>query len=207
MTDSPALAALRDQAPGFTPRIAVVLGSGWGALADRVAQPQRLPYAGLPGFPQPSVAGHGGTLVCGQIGPNPVALMSGRSHAYETGEPSGMKLALRALCAWGAQVLVLTNAAGSLRPDMPPGSLMALSDHLNLPQRSPLTGEGGAERFVDMSAAYDATLRRAAQAAAARLGQVLHEGVYAWVAGPQFETPAEIRMLRVLGADAVGMST
>jgi purine-nucleoside phosphorylase len=118
-----------------------------------------------------------------------------------------MKLPLQTLRALGCEVLVQTNAAGSLRPDMQPGSLMVISDHINLPQRSPLIGETGSERFVDMSHAYDPALRATAQAVAGISGLTLHEGVYVWLVGPQFETPAEIRMFRQYGADAVGMST
>jgi purine-nucleoside phosphorylase len=136
-----------------------------------------------------------------------VVVLSGRRHSYEDGQCDGMKSALRTLRALGVEVLLQTNAAGSLDPAMPAGSLMLLSDHLNLPQRSPLVGEGGSERFVDMVDAYDRQLRRAALAAAARRGIRLFEGVYAWALGPQFETPAEIRMLQLLGARAVGMST
>jgi purine-nucleoside phosphorylase len=153
------------------------------------------------------VAGHAGELWLGRLGGCEVAVLSGRRHTYEDGSADGMKCALRTLCALGVQVLVQTNAAGSLDPALPAGSLMLVSDHLNLVQRSPLVGEGGPERFVDMADAYDAALRRTAVAAAARRGVVLHEGVYAWMLGPQFETPAEIRMLRALGASAVGMST
>jgi purine-nucleoside phosphorylase len=134
-------------------------------------------------------------------------VLAGRKHAYETGQADGMKGALRSLAAWGVQVLVQTNAAGSMDATMRPGDLMLISDHLNLVQRSPLINETGDRRFVDMSAAYDGDLRSQARAAALAAGVALHEGVYAWVMGPQFETPAEIRMLRLLGAQAVGMST
>jgi purine-nucleoside phosphorylase len=202
------LAHIRARAPQHArPRIAIVLGSGWAGLTSHVRDPVRIPYAELEGFPAPGVAGHAGELCLGRLGPHTVAVMSGRKHAYESGAVDGMKLPLRCLRELGCEVLVQTNAAGSLRAAMPPGSLMLLSDHLNLPQRSPLVGEGGAERFVDMAGAYDAPLRTQALAAAARHGTTLHEGVYAWMLGPQFETPAEIRMLQTLGADAVGMST
>jgi len=141
------------------------------------------------------------------MGGREVLVLSGRRHSYEDGHCDGMKSALQTLRALGVEVLVQTNAAGSLDAAMPAGSLMLLSDHLNLPQRSPLVGEGGSGRFVDMAQAYDPTLRLAAHAAAARRVIALHEGVYAWALGPQFETPAEIRMLKLLGARAVGMST
>jgi purine-nucleoside phosphorylase len=137
----------------------------------------------------------------------PVAVLSGRRHGYEDGQAGGMKAPLRTLRALGVEVLVQTNAAGSLEPVAAPGSLVLISDHLNLAMRSPLVGEGGSERFVDMVNAYDPALRRCAYEVAVRRGIRLYEGVFAWVLGPQFETPAEIRMLKVLGADLVGMST
>ena len=207
MSRDPAAARIRALAPQARPRIAVLLGSGWGGLTQRLADAQRLSYAELPGFPGAGVAGHAGELWLGRLGAREVVVLSGRRHAYEDGQCDGMKGALRTLRELGIEALVQTNAAGSLDPAMPAGSLMLLSDHLNLPQRSPLVGEGGSQRFVDMVDAYDPRLRQAALAAAARRGITLHEGVYAWVLGPQFETPAEIRMLRTLGARAVGMST
>jgi len=209
------LARIRAAAPGLQPEVAVVLGSGWDGIADLVDDPVDLPYAELPAFPVLGVAGHAGALRLGRLkrvdggGPpgRAVALLRGRKHAYETGDPAGMKGAIRTLAALGVRVLVLTNAAGSLDASMPPGSLMLINDHLNIVQRTPLHGEAGNDRFVDMGAAYSATLRAQAQAAAQAAGITLPEGVYAWVLGPQFETPAEIRMLQRLGAQAVGMST
>ena len=207
MSSDPAASRIRALAPAARPRIAVLLGSGWGGLTQRLDEAQRLPYAELPGFPGAGVAGHAGELWLGRLGGREVLVLSGRRHAYEDGQCDSMKGALRTLSTLGIQVLVQTNAAGSLDAAMPAGSLMLLSDHLNLPQRSPLVGEGGSGRFVDMAMAYDPQLRQAALAAAARQGLTLHEGVYAWMLGPQFETPAEIRMLQLLGARAVGMST
>lgn len=200
-------ATLRQAAAGALPEIAVILGSGWGPLADRVEGPVDLPYASLPAFPILGITGHAGVLRLGTLGGRRVAVLAGRKHAYETGDAGAMKGAVRTLAALGVKTLVLTNAAGSLDPAIRPGSLMLISDHLNLVQRSPLFDETGPERFVDMNHAYDPALRERAQAVAARLGTTLHEGVYAWMMGPQFETPAEIRMLQRLGADAVGMST
>ncbi len=202
-----ALDTLRLRAPAARPRIAVVLGSGWGGLIEHVAQPLRVPYADLDGFPQAGVAGHAGELLLGRIGTQEVAVMSGRKHAYEDGDVKAMQVPLMALRALGCEALVQTNAAGSLDPRMPPGSLMVLTDHINMPQRSPLVGETGSERFVDMVRAYDPALRASAMAVAKRTGVDLHQGVYLWCMGPQFETAAEIRMFRLLGADAVGMST
>ena len=202
-----ALQRIRDAAPNARPRIALLLGSGWGALTQQLHDARCLRYAELPGFPGAGVAGHAGELWIGRLGAVEVAVLSGRRHAYEDGRADGMCGALEALRALGIEVLLQTNAAGSLDPAMPPGSLMLVRDHLNLVQRSPLVGSTGSDRFVDMTQAYDARLRELAHAAAARRGLALHEGVYAWMLGPQFETPAEIRMLRTLGADAVGMST
>jgi purine-nucleoside phosphorylase len=205
--DTPVLQQLRAKAPHARPRIAVVLGSGWHGLTDHIVDPLRVPYSELEGFPRAAVAGHNGELWLGRIGTRQVAVLAGRKHVYEDGDVKAMKAPLMALRGLGCEVLVQTNAAGSLDPAMPVGSLMVLRDHINLPQRSPLVGETGSERFVNMVDAYDPGLRERALAVAKRAGQVLHAGVYMWNLGPQFETPAEIRMFRQLGADAVGMST
>ena len=204
---SPAVQHLRARAPQARPRIAIVLGSGWGGLTAHVRDAQRIRYDELPGFPQATVLGHSGELWLGRIGAHEVAVMSGRKHAYENGDVKGMQLPLAALRELGCEVLVQTNAAGSLRAEMEPGSLMVLADHINPSQRSPLVGAGGSERFVSMLDAYDPALRASAHAVAERSGVTLHEGVYVWMLGPQFETPAEIRMFQRMGADAVGMST
>lgn len=188
-------------------RVGIVLGSGWNGVMDSVDHAVDIPYGELPAFPEVGVAGHAGCLRLGTLGGTPVAVLAGRQHTYEDGRADAMKGAIRTLAALGVGMLVLTNAAGSLKPAMGTGSLMLVADHLNMVQRTPLHGEPGSERFVDLRDAYDHSLRRIAHAVAARLGQPLHEGVYAWMLGPQFETPAEIRMLRTLGADAVGMST
>jgi purine-nucleoside phosphorylase len=198
---------ITQRAPHLKPRIAVVLGSGWGGLTDHITQATQIPYTDLPGFPQPTVAGHSATLWLGQIGTQSVAVMSGRKHGYETGAVDGMALPLQVLKQLGCHTLVQTNAAGSVRLDMPPQSLMLITDHLNLPQRSPLVGTTGSERFVNMVDAYDPKLNQLAAQVALAQGATLFEGIYAWFLGPQFETPAEIRMAQRLGADAVGMST
>ena len=206
---------LRQRVGQPAPKIAVLLGSGWHPFADQVEDAVDVPYGDLSSFPALAVSGHSGVLRVGTLGGGDgrdgpavrVAVLGGRKHAYETGEADGMKGTLRALAAWGVTVLLQTNAAGSLDPAMPPGSLMLITDHLNFSQRSPLFGEPGNERFVDMQNAYDADLLQQAKAAAAALNTPLFEGVYAWFMGPQFETPAEIRMFRLLGGNAVGMST
>ena len=193
---------------GDAPRVAVVLGSGWASASEQLSDVKRISYAELPGWPVPTVEGHVNELVVGTTPSGArVAMLRGRAHTYESGDCTGMAAPIRSLKVWGVQALVLTNASGSLRAANPPGSLVLVSDHLNAPQRSPLVGLRGMDRFCDMSAAYDAEFRRAALALAAERGMALNEGVYCWALGPQFETPAEIRMFAAWGADAVGMST
>jgi purine-nucleoside phosphorylase len=207
MDDAVGRSAAQVLATGRRPAITVLLGSGWAPLAQRVQDAVMIPYDSLPAFPTLGVEGHRGQLVLGRIGPHEVAVLAGRKHAYEHGDAAAMKGVLRTLAACGASVLVQSNAAGSLDAAMRPGELMLIADHLNFVQRSPLFGEAGSQRFVDMRDAYDPALRTQARAAAVRAGTTLHEGCYAWIMGPQFETPAEIRMLQLLGAHAVGMST
>jgi xanthosine phosphorylase len=192
------------------PRVGVVLGSGLGMVAEAVREPIEVPYEELPGFPQPTVAGHGGNVVLGDIGGVSVALLQGRAHVYEGGDLEEVRTPVRALKAAGAEVLVLTNAAGSLRREVGPGQLMLITDHINLSGRNVLAGRNEDElgpRFPSLRDAYDPALRSELQTAAHELGIALAEGVYLAVQGPSFETPAEIRAYRTLGADAVGMST
>lgn len=210
MSHLPAAEAIRARHPGFEPRIAVVLGSGLGALANSIADGTVIEYGELPGFPVSTVAGHGGRLVLGNLAGVPVACMQGRQHLYEGHAPASLAVPIRALGAIGCRILILTNAAGSLRPEVGPGSLMAITDHINWAGLNPLIGpndDAVGPRFPDMSNAYDSELRGRLRAAAAAEGVALAEGVYLWCAGPNFETPAEIRAFRALGADAVGMST
>jgi xanthosine phosphorylase len=192
------------------PRVGIVLGSGLGAVADAVQEAVHVPYEELPGFPQPTVAGHAGSAVLGRIGGVPVAVLQGRAHVYEGGAMDLIRTPIRMLRAAGAEVLVLTNAAGSLRADVGPGSLMALTDHINMTGVNVLTGPNDdaiGPRFPSLRDAYDPELRAQLHAAAEQIGVTLHDGVYLAVGGPSFETPAEIRAFRTLGADAVGMST
>lgn len=203
-------AAVMNERAGLRPRVGVVLGSGLGAVADAVDEPTTIDYGELPGFPRPGVAGHGGKAVLGRIGAVPVAVLQGRAHVYEGGELDQIRTPVRALRAAGAEILVLTNAAGSLRPDVGPGRLMLISDHINLSGVNVLTGPNDDEigpRFPSMRDAYDPELRADLRTAAEELGTELAEGVYLAVSGPTFETPAEIRAFATLGADAVGMST
>jgi purine nucleotide phosphorylase len=193
--------------PGFRPKVGIILGSGLGPMADDVTDATRIDYGDLPGFPKPSVEGHAGRLLLGQVGRTPVAVLQGRAHYYEHGRADAMKLPVRTLHAIGCEALVLTNAGGSLDAAIGPGAIMAISDHINLVQASPLYDEVGNRRFVDMVGAYDAGLRAAAQKAARAVGVALHEGVYVWFSGPQFETPAEVKFARIIGGTAAGMST
>jgi xanthosine phosphorylase len=203
-------ARVLEERGGLRPRLGVVLGSGLGAVADAVRQPTEIAYEELPGFPRPTVEGHGGRAVMGEIGGVPVALLQGRAHLYEGGPVDELRDPVRALSAAGAEILVLTNAAGSLRREVGPGALMLITDHLNLSGTNVLAGPNEDDlgpRFPSMRDAYDPELRAELQSAARELGIGLAEGVYAAVGGPSFETPAEIRAFRTLGADAVGMST
>ena len=192
------------------PRLGIILGSGLGAVAEALEDAVQVPYTELPDFPAPSVHGHTGTLALGTLSGVPVACLRGRRHIYEGGDPGAMRGPVRALKAAGAEALFVTNAAGSLRADVGPGSLMAISDHINMLGVNPLTGpndEAVGPRFPSLRDAYDPELRATLAATAAELGIALAEGVYLATAGPSFETPAEIRAFRTLGADAVGMST
>lgn len=194
-------------APGFRPKVAVVLGSGLGGFADEVKTIATIPYGDLPDFPPTTVGSHAGKLVLGHVGPTPVAVLQGRAHYYERGRADEMKGAIRVLADLGCETLLQTNAAGSLRLDMPPGSAMVITDHINFTGVNPLFGESGDGRFVDMVDAYDPALVKKLLMAAKQANVLCHDGVYMWFSGPSFETPAEIRAARVLGADAVGMST
>jgi purine nucleotide phosphorylase len=195
-------------APGFRPKVAVVLGSGLGGFVEEVKAVAAIPYGELEGFPRTSVSSHAGKLVLGHVGPTPIAVLQGRAHYYENGRADEMKGAIRAMAELGCETLLQTNAAGSLRLDMPPGSVMAITDHINFTGVNPLFGAGsGNSRFVDMVDAYDPTLVKKLLMAAKQANVLCHDGVYMWFSGPSFETPAEIRAARVLGADAVGMST
>lgn len=204
-----ASAAIRARLGGREPGIALVLGSGMGFLADQVQDAVRIPYRDIPGFPLPTVQGHGGELVVGRFAGRAVIAQSGRFHMYEGHSAQVSTLAVRTFAELGVRTLILTNAAGGIRRNFTAGTLMLLSDHLNLTSRNPLVGAvlPGEERFPDMSDPYDAELRAIAREVARERKVALAEGVYAALLGPTYETPSEIRMLERLGADAVGMST
>lgn len=207
MSKSAELAALvKSRAGSQPPRLGLILGSGLGHLAEEV-EGVAIDYADLPGFPHAGVSGHNPKLVIGNLEGVRVAVFGGRVHYYEHGNPAEMRLPLELLRALGCESLILTNAAGSLRADIGPGDLMMLNDHIAFAGTNPLIGEATDARFVPMTEAHDPAMRAALSAAAAAEGVALPEGVYCWFSGPSFETPAEIRAARVLGADAVGMST
>ncbi len=203
---STALDVLTEHAP----LVGVVLGSGLGGVADAVQDAVVVGYEELPGFPRPSVEGHEGRAVLGSVGGVPVAVLQGRAHLYEGGDVDALRRPVRALKRAGVSSLILTNAAGSLRAEVGPGSLMAITDHINMTGVNLLAGPNDASigpRFTSLRDAYDPALLDELRAAAHETGVPLAEGVYLAVTGPTFETPAEIRAYRTLGADAVGMST
>jgi purine-nucleoside phosphorylase len=204
-----AAAAIRSRIGQTAPRFGVVLGSGLGGLTERVRDAIHIPYGEIPGFPLPTVEGHGGELVLGEFGGRDVLMQSGRFHMYEGHSATVAALPIRVFAELGVKTLVLTNAAGAIRRTYRAGTLMLISDHLNLTGMNPLTGAvlPYDERFPDMSEPYDPELRRLAREAARERGIAVEEGVYAGLPGPSYETGAEVRMLERLGADAVGMST
>ena len=201
------LAVIHQAAKGFVPQVGLVLGSGLGPFADQVDALVSISFDDLPGFPQAGVGGHAGRLVLGHVGGTRVAVLQGRAHYYEHGQADVMEVAIQTFKAMGCEALVLTNAAGSMVEEAGPGSVMLLTDHINMTGVSPLFGVQGNTRFVDMTQAYHHGMNDAMRSAARANQVTLHEGVYAWMCGPHFETPAEIRALKILGAQAVGMST
>jgi xanthosine phosphorylase len=201
---------IRGKLGGAHPKIAIILGSGLGGLADKLKYPVSIPYKDLPGFPVPTVAGHKGEVVAGQLNGVEAILLKGRTHFYETDNAYPLKTMIRAMKALGVETLFLSNAAGSLQPGMKPGELMTITDHINYMGFHPLAGPNDDDfgpRFPPMSDAWDPTLNKKLKESAAALNIPLHEGVYVAFRGPSFETPAEIRMAQKMGGDAVGMST
>jgi xanthosine phosphorylase len=205
-----AVDVIRAAAPNFAPRVGLILGSGLGGIAAAIADVTAIEYAHLPGFPAPSIEGHAGRLLLGRFAGVEVACLQGRVHLYEGVPAAAVNMLPRTLKALGCEILILTNAAGSLRPEIEPGAIALIDDHINLLGQNPLVGPNDAAvglRFPDMSEVYDQQLRTQTRAVAARLGLPLRSGVYLAILGPSFETPAEIRAFRALGADLVGMST
>jgi purine-nucleoside phosphorylase len=205
--------AVADNLAGDGADVAVVLGSGLASVADSFASPRSAPYASLPGFPETTVAGHPGRIVVGALAGRKVLALCGRVHGYEGYPPSEIGFGVRVAAALGARTLVTTNASGGVDPTLKPGEIVAISDQINLTGLSPLTGpndERLGPRFLDMTDAYAPALRKLAASAASRIATSaapLREAIYAGLAGPQYETPAEVRLLRTLGAGLVGMST
>lgn len=194
----------------YKPQIGLILGSGLGAIADQIENPEFYSYNELPHFPVSTVQGHAGRLVVGTLEGKTVIAMQGRFHYYEGYDVQEVVFPVRVMKALGIETLVVTNAAGAANTDYKPGDLMIIKDHLNLSGTNPLIGKNLDEfgpRFPDMSNAYDKDLRSKVKSIAEKLNIPVQEGVYAWFSGPTYETPAEVRMARILGADAVGMST
>ncbi|HKV03892.1 MAG TPA: purine-nucleoside phosphorylase [Candidatus Acidoferrales bacterium] len=194
----------------WRPKIALILGSGLGAFAGELDSAARIPYRKIPGFPRSTVDGHAGVLAIGKSSGVPVAVMQGRVHLYEGYSPDEIVFPMRVLGRLGIRAAILTNAAGAINMDYSRGALVLIRDHINLQAANPLVGpndERFGERFPDMNNAYSVSYREIALREAKRLGFTIHEGVYAALTGPSFETPAEIRYLRAVGADLVGMST
>ena len=203
------LAAVRRHTD-FVPEVAVVLGSGLGGFADRVTQTAVVPYSEIPGFPVSTAPGHAGRFVFGYVEETPVVVMQGRVHLYEGYTPHDVVLPVRLMKAMGAKILFVTNASGGINPGFEVGDFMLIDDHINLQGTNPLIGPNDdefGERFCDMTFVYDPEMKEAALRAAEKAGVPLRRGVYIAVTGPSYETPAEIRAFRALGADAVGMST
>lgn len=201
--------AIRARIGADAPACAIILGSGLGGLAAKIGNATRVPYREVPGFPAATVVGHEGALVSGTLGGKRVLCLAGRFHIYEGHSPRLAGFPVRVLRALGVSVLFVSNAAGGVRRSFQPGDLMAIADHLNMMFVNPLTGplEPGDDRFPDMSAPYDETLREQLHRAARAEGVALSDGTYCGLPGPAYETPSEVRMLETLGADAVGMST
>lgn len=202
-----AVAALQGRGLDALPSLAIVLGTGLGPFADEVEEPAAISYAEIPGFPKPTVEGHAGRLVVGRIEGMRVALFQGRGHYYERGEAGAMRGAIETFRRMGGETLLLTNAAGGLVREWRPPALAAITDHINFSGTNPLIGHPGKDSFVPLVNAYDPRLLAELHAAARSADVELNEGVYMWFSGPSFETPAEIRAARTLGADLVGMST
>lgn len=192
---------------GLAPRIAIVLGSGLSGIADSLENRIAIPFSDLEGFPESRVSGHAGEIIAGLLNGVPILALAGRIHYYEEGNAKAMQPVLETLHGIGIEQLLLSNSAGSLRNDLPPGSVMLITDHINFSGTNPLMGELSDKRFVGMTNAYDEAMTQALRDASKAEGIPLGEGVYMWFSGPSFETPAEIRMARSFGADAVGMST
>lgn len=204
-----AMAVIRKYAPQFYPKVGIILGSGLGAIAEQITQPITIPYQAIPGLHAGGVSGHASLLVMGQLEGVPVVCLKGRLHLYEGTSYESIRTLVRIVKQLGAHSLIVTAAVGSLRPEVGPGEIVVINDHINFQPGNPLVGpndESIGPRFVSMEEAYDPAYRESIQQIAARLGIDTYEGVYFSTLGPAFETPAEIRAFQTLGADIVGMS-
>jgi purine-nucleoside phosphorylase len=198
---------IRKLCQNVSPPLAIVLGSGFGGVADQIERLAEISYAELPGFPEPTTAGHPGFLIVARLSKMPVLLLNGRSHFYEGRSMAEVTFPIRVLAALGVRDVLLTNAAGGINPKFRPGDFMVITDHINMIPESPLRGLEGTQKFLDLTRVYDAVLARQLHRAARGCGARLHKGVYLAVSGPSYETPAEIRTYAKWGADAIGMST
>jgi xanthosine phosphorylase len=201
---------IKEHSENFKPKVGIILGSGSGGITEELKNVKKIPYENIPGFVKPSVAGHQGILWLGELQGTPVACLQGRVHFYEGHSGDTAKILVRTLKKLGCETLVVTNAAASLRAEVTPGNLVAISDHINLQFTNPLIGENDEDfgpRFPAMDNAYDKTLREKLMATAKKLAIPIHQGTYIGVIGPSYETPAEINAFRIWGADVVGMST
>lgn len=201
------LKIIKDIDPDFKPTVSVILGSGLGQFSEQIKNKNEILYKDLPGFPQTSVKGHSGKLVFGSIKGTQLLVFQGRSHYYEKGDCNSMRAPIETIKSLGCNSLVITNSSGGINSEYKPGDVILVHDHINLTGMSPLVGEIGSAKFIDMSKTYDLQQRKIFIDLARNKGFELREGTYIWFSGPNFETPAEIKMAKLLGANVVGMST
>tara|TARA_Y100000590_G_scaffold177227_1_gene202400 strand:+ start:1053 stop:1868 length:816 start_codon:yes stop_codon:yes gene_type:complete len=204
---SSAVEIINSLKPNFKPTISIILGSGLGGFTDKIKNRDEIPYKDLAGFPKTTVLGHSGKLVFGSIGQSQVLVFQGRAHYYEKGDSNSMRIPIETVKALGCSRMIITNSSGAINPEYKPGEVILIRDHINYSGISPLLGKNGPSMFIDMTKVYDLKQRRIFLAVAKEKSFELREGVYIWFPGPNFETPAEINMAKLLGADVVGMST
>ncbi len=198
---------IKDINPDFKPTVSIILGSGLGQFTEQIKNKNEILYKDLPGFPETSVKGHSGKLVFGSIGETQALVFQGRSHYYEKGDCNSMRGPIETIKSLGCNSLIITNSSGGINSEYEPGDVILIHDHINLTGLSPLIGQSGSSKFIDMSKTYDLQQRKIFMDIAKEKNFELREGVYVWFSGPNFETPAEIKMAKILGANVVGMST
>ena len=198
---------IQDIDPNFKPTVSIILGSGLGEFSEHIKNKNEISYKDLPGFPETSVKGHSGKLAFGNIDGTQILVFQGRSHYYEKGDCSSMRVPIETIKSLGCNSLIITNSAGGINSEYKPGNVILINDHINLTGTSPLIGQIGSGKFIDMSETYDIQQRKIFMDLARKKGFELREGTYIWFSGPNFETPSEIKMARLLGANVVGMST